>query len=196
MSIDGIPIHLVDTAGIRETEDQIEQMGIEKTKEAFYDADLALLVIDGSKKLDKEDRILLEMAKEKNTIVLLNKKDLGQKIIKKEIKTGGPQLKIIETSLTKGEGIVELEKIIKEIVYAGEVYQKDSLMITNSRHERLLKEAEKSLGDGINLIKIMEPLEFIEIDVKRAYDFLGEIIGETVSEDIINEVFERFCLGK
>ena len=196
VSIGDIPVQLIDTAGIRETDDHIERIGIEKTKEAFNEADLVILVIDGSADLSDEDRSILAMIGERKAIVLLNKADLTLKISKDDIKKENIDVKVIETSMIENNGLELLENEIKEVVYGGEVYQKNSLLITNVRHERLLNESNTFLEDGINLVKIEEPLELIEIDVKRAYELLGEIIGETVSEDIINEVFERFCLGK
>ncbi len=196
VSIGEIPVQLIDTAGIRETDDQIEKIGIEKTKEAFNSADLIILVIDGSTLLCENDLEMLSMLEGRNSIVLLNKADLKLVVSKEDIINISKDSKVIETSLLDNEGIEILENKLKEIVYGGEVYQKDSLLVTNARHERLLKEAKQSLSDGVDLVRLNQPLEFLEIDVKRAYDALGEIIGETVSEDIINEVFQRFCLGK
>ncbi len=196
VSIGEIPVQLIDTAGIRETNDQIEKIGIEKTKEVFNSADLVLFVIDGSTKLCQNDLDILNMLKGRKSIVLLNKADLSLVVSEKDIIDVNCDSKVIETSLIENNGVEALENELKRIVYGGEVYQKNSLLVTNARHEKLLKDADQDLSDGANLVRLNEPLEFLEIDVKRAYETLGEIIGETVSEDIINEVFERFCLGK
>jgi tRNA modification GTPase len=126
----------------------------------------------------------------------MNKSDLKRKLDEEELRSALPDAVFIEASVANDEGISELESAIKEMVYGGEVSQKSSLIVTNARHEALLKEAKQSLSDAISLVGLGEPLELIEIDVNQAYASLGLIIGEEVGDDIINEVFRRFCLGK
>ena len=196
LSIGGIPVILTDTAGIRKTDDTIEKIGIEKSKEAFNKADLIIFIADLSRELSDEDREILEAAAGRKVICLMNKSDLERKLDEEELKAALPDAVFIEASVAKDEGITDLEKTIKDMVYGGEVSQKSSLIVTNARHEALLKEAEKSLGDAIGMTAMGEPLELIEIDVNQAYASLGLIIGEEVGDDIINEVFRRFCLGK
>lgn len=196
ISIKNIPVYLTDTAGIRETTDTIEQIGIEKTKEAFNSADFIIFILDGSEELTEEDRLIMEYIGERNALVLINKNDLGQKIDAHEIRDAMPGVRVIQTSLIKGEGITEIEDTIEELVYGGRISQKESLMVNNVRHIELLNRAADSLQDAYTMADAGEALDFIEVDVKNAYELLGEITGETVSDDIINEVFSRFCLGK
>lgn len=196
LTIRGIPVKLTDTAGIRQTEDLIEKIGIEKSKEAFNNADLILFMADRSRKLDEEDFSILNHIGDKKSVVILNKTDLPKAFDREEIEKLLPQARIIEASVANGEGIEELENVVENMVYGGEVKQSDSMMVTNVRHKNLLEEADAALGDAIEMAKACQPLELLEIDASRAYECLGAIIGEAVEEDIINEVFERFCLGK
>lgn len=196
LSIRSIPIVLTDTAGIRETDDQIEKIGIEKSKESFNNADLIIFVVDMSKILEDEDYEIINHIGERKTIVLANKIDLERKTSIDEIEKLLPNCTIIETSMEDGRGIEEIKDEIESMIYGGEVKQSNSLIVSNARHLELLRGANSSLDDAINMVRMFGALEFIEVDVKKAYELLGEIIGETVSDDIINEVFARFCLGK
>ena len=196
VSIKNIPVILTDTAGIHETEDVIEKIGINKSKESFNKSDLIILVLDGSTELEKEDLEIIDHIGDRKVIVLLNKRDKGQKISSEEIKTKIKEAVIIQTSVSQGTGIGELTEEIEKLVYGGKVSQNDSLMVTNVRHKRLLEESSLALKDAIDITSMRQPLEFIEIDVNNCYELLGEIIGETASDDIIEKVFERFCLGK
>lgn len=196
LTIRGIPVKLTDTAGIRHTEDIIEKIGIEKSKEAFNNADLIIFMADRSRVLDEEDFSILSHIGEKKAIVILNKTDLPKAFDETEIEKLLPKPYIIEASVANGEGIEELENVVENLVYGGEVKQSDSMMVTNVRHKNLLEEADSSLADAIEMAKSCQPLELLEIDASRAYECLGAIIGEAVEEDIINEVFARFCLGK
>jgi len=196
VSIKNIPVILTDTAGIHETEDVIEKIGINKSKESFNKSDLIILVLDGSTELEKEDLQIIDHIGDRKVIVLLNKRDKGQKISSEEIKTKIKEAVIIQTSVSQGTGIGELTEEIEKLVYGGKVSQNDSLMVTNVRHKRLLEESSLALKDAIDMTSMRQPLEFIEIDVNNCYELLGEIIGETASDDIIEKVFERFCLGK
>lgn len=196
LTIRGIPVKLTDTAGIRQTEDIIEKIGIEKSKEAFNNADLIIFMADRSRVLDEEDFSILSHIGEKKAIVILNKTDLPKAFDETEIEKLLPKAYIIEASVANGEGIEELENVVENLVYGGKVKQSDSIMVTNVRHKNLLEEADSSLADAIEMAKACQPLELLEIDASRAYECLGAIIGEAVEEDIINEVFARFCLGK
>lgn len=196
LSIRNIPVYLVDTAGIRETSDKVEKMGIEKSKEAFNQADFILFLLDGSRPLEEEDLQIMELLKERKSLVLINKRDLGEAISIEEIAAKLPASQVIEASLLKGQGITEIEDAVEDLVYGGEIVQKESMMVNNVRHIELLQQAVNSLTDALHMSERREALDFIEVDVKNAYERLGEIIGETVSDDIINEVFARFCLGK
>ena len=196
LSIRNIPVKLTDTAGIRQTEDIIEKIGIEKSKESFNQSDLVLFMIDGSRELDSEDEEILSHLGDRQVIVILNKLDLPQKVTSDQLRQRIPSAVILETSLKEEKGISEIEDAIADLVYGGQVKQKNSVLVTSVRHRNLLEQAASSVTDAISMAEIHQPLEFLEIDVNRAYELLGEIIGETVSGDVINEVFARFCLGK
>lgn len=196
LTIRDIPVILTDTAGIHDTEDVIEQIGISKSKESFNNVDLIIFMVDGSEELREEDLEIINHIGDRKTIVLLNKKDKGLVVSKDQMKEKIKNSFVIESSVSSGEGIRQLEEQIEELVYGGKVSQKDSLLVTNVRHERILKDAFQSVSDASSMTEARQPLEFIEIDVNRCYELLGEIIGETASGDIIDKVFERFCLGK
>lgn len=196
LTIRGIPVKLTDTAGIRETEDIIEKIGIEKSKEAFNHADLVIFMTDISRPLDEEDFAIIKHIGDRKTIVVLNKSDLDKAFDAEEISKLLPGASIIEASVANGQGIEKIEDIVENLVYGGDIKQNSSMMVTNVRHKNLLEEAYHALADGIEMAKLEQPLELLEIDVNRAYECLGAIIGEEVEEDIINEVFARFCLGK
>ncbi len=196
ISIRNIPIVLTDTAGIRETDDQIEKIGIEKSKESFNKADLVIFVVDMSKAIEDEDIEIASYIGDRKTIVLANKIDLENKVTIEELNKLVPGGIIIKTSMQEGIGIKEIENEIEKLVYQGDVKQGESLIVNNIRHLDLLRNTNQSLKDAINMVNLNEALEFIEVDVNKAYEVLGEIIGETVNDDILNEVFARFCLGK
>lgn len=194
--IDDIPIVLTDTAGIRNTDDKIERIGIEKSKYAFNEADLVIFIIDTSRDLSEDDFNIIRYLRDKKSIVIFNKIDLDRKIDFDFVKSKIGNTIYIKTSMEDDIGIEEIKKSIKNLVFSGDVKQENSLIITNVRHSNLLREAKKSLVDAETLVNINEALELIEIDVKRAYEALGEIIGEEIKDDILDEVFSRFCLGK
>ena len=196
LSIRNIPVYLIDTAGIRETSDKVEKLGIEKSKEAFNNADFIIFIMDGSEEISSEDEEIIEYLKERKCLVLINKKDLEQKIDSVQIRNMLPNSQIIKTSLINGDGIEEIENAVEELVYGGEITQSESMMVNNVRHINLLTDSFNSLEDALQMAVNREALDFIEIDVKNAYELTGEIIGESVNDDIINEVFARFCLGK
>ena len=196
LSIRNIPVYLIDTAGIRETSDKVEKLGIEKSKEAFNNADFIIFIMDGSEEISSEDEEIIEYLKERKCLLLINKKDLEQKIDSVQIRNMLPNSQIIKTSLINGDGIEEIENAVEELVYGGEITQSESMMVNNIRHINLLTDSFNSLEDALQMAVNREALDFIEIDVKNAYELTGEIIGESVNDDIINEVFARFCLGK
>lgn len=195
ITIKNIPIILTDTAGIHATDDIIEQIGIEKSKESFNKSDLVIFVIDGSSGLEKEDREIIDHIGDRKVIVLINKQDKGSVVTACDIKELIPSAVILESALVEGKGVEELADAVENLVYDGEVSQSENLLVTNVRHNNLLDEGERCMVDAISMAEMRQPLEFIEIDVNRCYEALGEIIGETAS-DIIDKVFERFCLGK
>ncbi len=196
ISIRNIPVYLVDTAGIRETSDEVERLGIERSKAAFNEADFIIFIMDGSSAISDEDREIASYLDGRDSIVLINKNDLERGFTNDDVRELVNDPVIIETSLINNEGIEEIENHIEELVYGGELSQHDSTMVNNVRHIELLKQSRDSLRDAMEMTLAREALDFIEVDVRNAYDLLGEITGETVSDDIINEVFARFCLGK
>ena len=196
LNIRGIPLVLTDTAGIRETDDQIESIGIERSKESLMRADLVIFMMDSSTRPDKEDREIIARIDPARTIAVLNKTDLDPVVTDEEVRDLLPGVEVIRTSLTQNSGVSRIEDSIVRRVYSGEVSQEDSLMVTNVRHKNLLENARAAVMSAGEMTESGEPLEIIEEDVHEAYDILGEIIGESVTDDILNEVFSRFCLGK
>lgn len=196
ISIKGIPLKIVDTAGIRDTEDIVEKIGVERSKEIFNRADLVILVLDSSQKLTKEDYEIMEYVKERQSIVLINKTDLPQRIDEDEVNKILSDKKIIKVSLIEEKGLDELENEIVNMVYDGRVIQKNSSYVTNIRHKNALERALRSINEAIMAVEQEFTLDLIEVDLEDTYMFLGEITGETVAEDIIDTIFSNFCLGK
>lgn len=196
VNIKGIPLKIVDTAGIRETEDIVEKIGVEKSRESFSTADLVIMVLDASRKLSEEDMEILENLKNKKTIVLLNKMDLEPKIELEKVKEFVNSEDIIEISALKHQGIEQLQDKIESMVYHGSVKNSSNLMITNSRHKDALFKAYESINDAINAIEQRMPYDFIEVDFKNIWDYLGYINGDTVREDLLDTIFANFCIGK
>ena len=194
--IKGIPLKIVDTAGIRETEDVVEKIGVEKSRESFSTADLVIMVLDASRKLSEEDMEILESLKNKKTIVLLNKMDLEPQIELEKIEEFVNSEDIIKISALKHQGIEELQDKIEAMVYHGSVKNSSNLMITNSRHKDALFKAYESINDAISAIEQRMPYDFIEVDFKNIWDYLGYINGDTVREDLLDTIFANFCIGK
>ena len=196
VNIKGIPLKIVDTAGIRETEDVVEKIGVEKSRESFTTADLVIMVLDASRKLSEEDMEILESLKNKKTIVLLNKMDLEPQIELEKIEEFVNSEDIIKISALKHQGIEELQDKIEAMVYHGSVKNSSNLMITNSRHKDALFKAYESINDAISAIEQRMPYDFIEVDFKNIWDYLGYINGDTVREDLLDTIFANFCIGK
>ncbi|WP_069651081.1 tRNA uridine-5-carboxymethylaminomethyl(34) synthesis GTPase MnmE [Caloranaerobacter ferrireducens] len=196
VNIKGIPLKIIDTAGIRETEDIVEKIGVERAKSLLEEADLVIVLFDVSKELTEEDMEIARLVKDKKVIVLINKIDLPPVVSKEEIQNILPGKKIIETSIVKGEGLEILEDSLKEMFFAGEVKIKDNTIVTNARHKSLLIKAKKNIEEAIGSIELGMPIDCIEVDVKDCWENLGQITGDTVTEDIIDRIFEEFCIGK
>ena len=195
LSIGGVPVVLTDTAGIRETEDQIESIGIERSKKSFNEADLVIHVVDGSRPLSAEDREIMDHLEPGRSLVVINKQDLEQVVSMEEIQTMLPSIKVLPLSAREMDGLMELEGFVQEQAGLGHSRTEDPL-VTNIRHRDLLEKAAQSIADAQAVTDLQEPLEIIEIDVNSAYGALGEILGEETAGDILDEVFSRFCLGK
>ncbi|SKC88886.1 tRNA uridine-5-carboxymethylaminomethyl(34) synthesis GTPase MnmE [Maledivibacter halophilus] len=196
LSIKGIPLKIVDTAGIRDTEDLVEKIGVERSKEFFNRGDLIILVLDASEDLTKEDMEIIEHIKHRKAIVLLNKTDLPQRVDEKKLEGLLPNQRVIKISILEEKGLDEIEDEIVNMVYGGNIKSRDSSFITNVRHKSSLEKALKSISDGIEAANQNLPYDLIEVDIKDCYDFLGEITGDTVDDDIVDKIFSNFCLGK
>lgn len=192
INLGNLTLKINDTAGIRETHDEVEKIGVQRSKELAEDADLIIAIFDRSRKLDHEDKMILDILKGKNAIIILNKIDLDSKISKSDF---DDSFKIIETSMVSRDGVDKLEGAIFDIFDSKEL-NKESLMITNLRHERLLNSSMKNLKSSLDDIKAFVPIDCVEVDLRSSYDDLGLIIGETVSDEIMDKVFREFCVGK
>lgn len=197
ININEVAIRLVDTAGIRETDDVVEKIGVERSLELSENADLIIAIFDISNELDDEDHKILEIIKDKKTIVLLNKVDLGSIVAKEEIENTIGEVRIIETSMNHEIGIKELEESIVELFYLGDINMDSDIIISNSRHEKLLRESKQSLSDAIDAIESGVPIDCAEVDLRNAWIKLGEITGEsTTPESVLDKIFSEFCIGK
>lgn len=195
ISLHGISLRIIDTAGIRETEDVVEKIGVGKAKKMAEDADLILYVVDSSLPLDENDREIMELLGGRKSIVIYNKTDLESVVDIKELKekTGSP---VIPVSVVEETGITELEETIKKMFFRGEISFDDEVYITNARHKTALEEALESLKMVRESIEMGMSEDFFSIDLMSAYESLGKIVGESVGEDLVNEIFSRFCVGK
>ena len=195
INLNGILLNVIDTAGIRETEDVVEKIGVDKAKKYLNQADLIIYVVDSSTVLDENDFEIMELLKDRQAIILLNKSDLEPLITSEEIKKYVDK-KMISISAKEQKGIEELEESIKELFFAGEVSFNDEVYITNIRHKNSLQEALSSLKLVLQSIADEMPEDFYSIDLMNAYEELGVIIGEAVEDDLVNEIFSKFCTGK
>lgn len=196
--LQGISLNIIDTAGIRSTEDVVERLGVEKAKKYAADAELILYVVDASIPLDESDREIIPLIGEKNTIILLNKADLCCIVEEKELlqEVKNQKVRMIRTSTIDNTGISLLEDTIKEMFFQGEISPDEEVIITNMRHKELLQDVYDSLQLVKKSLMDQMPEDFYSIDLMNAYTSLGRIIGEEVGEDLVNEIFTKFCMGK
>ena len=195
INLNGIILNVIDTAGIRETDDVVEKIGVNKAKKYLEQADLVIYVVDTSTTLDENDFEIMEMLKERQAIILLNKSDLAPLTTAEEISKHVDK-KMIQISAKEQSGIDEFEDTIKEMFFTGEVSFNDEVYITNIRHKNSLQETLKSLQLVLRSIEDEMPEDFYSIDLMNAYEELGTIIGEAVEDDLVNEIFSKFCTGK
>ncbi len=195
ISLNGITLRVIDTAGIRETEDVVEKIGVGKAKQMAEDADLILYVVDSSLPLDENDHEIMELLSGRKSIVIYNKTDLTPAVDIEDLKfrTGSP---VIPISVVEETGISQLEDEIKRMFFNGELSFNDEVYITNARHKAALEEAKESLKLVLGSIEMGMPEDFFSIDLMNAYESLGRIVGESVGEDLVNEIFSKFCVGK
>lgn len=199
--LDSIMLHVMDTAGIRETADVVEQIGVEKARSSADKADLILYVVDSSRALDENDDLIMDFIKDKKAILLLNKTDLDQVITKEMLQEklsvySKQNFDIIAISVKEEKGIEQLEEILKDMFYQGKISFNDEIYITNTRQKEAIAEGLESLLQVKQSINNQMPEDFYSIDLMNAYEVLGTVIGESVEEDLVNKIFKEFCMGK
>ena len=195
IQLNGVSLNIMDTAGIRRTEDVVEKIGVDRAKNQAEDADLIIFVVDASRNLDENDFEIMDMIQDKQVIVLLNKSDL-ETLVTKEMIREHLDKPMIEISAKEEEGIYELEQKVKEMFFRGEIAFNDEVYITNVRQKEALEQAFTSLKQVKRSIEDGMPEDFYTIDLMDAYEALGSITGETIGEDLVNEIFSKFCMGK
>lgn len=196
ISLRGIPLRLTDTAGIHESEDVVEALGIDRSRDAFNKADLVLLLLDSSQPLSEDDLALMEAAEGRPCIAVLNKTDLPPCVTENDIRSRLKTVQIVATSLLDDEGAEPLKDAMEALITGGKVRREEDILVSNSRHIQLLKNALAELKEAEAMTQRNEAIDFLEVNVNAAFSCLGEITGDTASGEIIDAVFERFCLGK
>ena len=195
INFNGLSLKIIDTAGIRDTEDLVERIGVNKAKEIAKEGDLIIYVVDGSRELDDNDREIIKLINDKQAIILVNKSDMDTVINIDELKKDSNR-DVILFSAKNGEGMDQLEEEIRNMFYSGKVTYNDQVYITNARHKEALENALESLKQVKNSVDAGMPEDFYSIDLMDAYTDLGLIIGESVEDDLVNEIFSKFCMGK
>ena len=195
IQLQGISLNVIDTAGIRETDDVVEKIGVNKAKAQANEADLIIYVVDASRPLDQNDYEIMEMVRDKKAVILLNKSDLDTVVTKSMVQSYLDK-PTIEISAKEETGIKELEETLKDMFFQGEISFNDEVYITNIRHKTAIQEAFNSLKKVLTSIENDMPEDFYSIDLLDAYESLGSITGETIGEDLVNEIFSKFCMGK
>ncbi|WP_345805720.1 tRNA uridine-5-carboxymethylaminomethyl(34) synthesis GTPase MnmE [Bacillus subtilis] len=196
VNVRGVPLRLVDTAGIRETEDIVERIGVERSRQVLKEADLILLVLNYSEDLSEEDVKLFEAVEGMDVIVILNKTDLEAKIDTERVRELANGRPVVTTSLLKEEGINDLEEAIQSLFYTGAIESGDLTYVSNTRHISILQQAKRAIEDALSGIEQDVPIDMVQIDLTRCWELLGEIIGDSVHESLIDQLFSQFCLGK
>lgn len=196
VTLNHIPLRLLDTAGIRETSDIVEKIGVERSHNALEEADLILFVLNNNESLHEDDRVLLEKVKDRQLILVINKSDLDSKLDMAEIEELVSEERIVRMSVREEEGLDQLEKAISTLFFEGQLDSGDLTYVSNVRHISLLKRAQQSLLDAIEASNVGIPIDLIQIDVRDAWESLGEILGDEVGDSLIDQIFSQFCLGK
>lgn len=196
VNVRGVPLRLLDTAGIRETEDIVERIGVERSRQVLKEADLILLVLNYSDQLTKEDENLFEAVNGMDVIVIVNKTDLTQRIDMNRVEELAKNHRIVTTSLLEDRGVDELEEAIAALFFAGSIEAKDATYVSNTRHIALLNQSLRAIEEAIEGVEIGTPIDIVQIDLTRTWELLGEIIGDSVHESLIDQLFSQFCLGK
>lgn len=196
VNVKGVPLRLLDTAGIRETEDVVEKIGVERSRQVVKEAELVLLVLNYGELLTKEDESLFDIIEGMDAVIIINKTDIPQQIDLEKVQQLAKGRPVVSTSLVEDQGIDELESAISQLFFEGNMDVGDLTYVSNSRHIALLHQAEQTIGDAIFALETDVPIDMVQIDITRTWEILGEIIGDTVSESLIDQLFAQFCLGK
>ncbi|MEF7565648.1 tRNA uridine-5-carboxymethylaminomethyl(34) synthesis GTPase MnmE [Bacillus infantis] len=196
VNVRGVPLRLLDTAGIRETEDIVERIGVERSRQVLKEADLILLVVNYSDELTQEDENLFKVVEDMDVIVIVNKTDLPQQIDMERVRELAAGHRLVTTSLLEDQGVDELEESISSLFFAGSIEAGDMTYVSNTRHIALLNQALNSIEEALNGVDFGTPIDIIQIDLTRTWELLGEIIGESVHDSLIDQLFSQFCLGK
>ena len=196
VNVRGVPLKLIDTAGIRETEDVVERIGVERSRKALAEADLILLVLNQSEPLTAEDEQLLEATSGLKRIILLNKTDLPAQLEQEKLKKLIENEPVFSISVAKNDGLDRLESAISDLFFSGETGERDATYVSNTRHIALLEKASLSLEEVIAGIDAGMPVDLVQIDMTRCWDYLGEVVGDSVQDELITQLFSQFCLGK
>lgn len=196
VNVSGVPLKLIDTAGIRETDDKVEKIGVERSKKAIEQSDLVLLVLNAAESLTKEDLELIRLTNDKKRIIILNKTDLEEKLDRKELAKISGNAPVYATSILKNVGVEALEEAISKLFFNGIENSQSTVMVTNARHIALLKKAQNSLDSVLEGISSGMPVDLVQIDMTEAWNLLGEITGESYEDELLDQLFSQFCLGK
>ncbi|CAM3806880.1 tRNA uridine-5-carboxymethylaminomethyl(34) synthesis GTPase MnmE [Alkalicoccus chagannorensis] len=196
VNVRGVPLKLLDTAGIRETEDIVERLGVQRSREVVKDAELALLVLNYNEAVSGADEELFQLIQDQDAIIIVNKTDLDQQINLERVRELAGGNPVITTSLLKDEGVDELEEAIRCLFFGGDMDAGDMSYVSNSRHIALLEQAKRAVNEALEAADSGMPVDMVQIDITRAWEILGEVIGESVQESLIDQLFSQFCLGK
>ncbi|WP_438433614.1 tRNA uridine-5-carboxymethylaminomethyl(34) synthesis GTPase MnmE [Gorillibacterium sp. sgz500922] len=196
VTMNGIPLKLLDTAGIRETEDVVERIGVERSLGALDEADLILFMLNGSEPLSDDELKRLEDLRERATIVVVNKTDLPQEADLERVMMWYPAERIVRLSVLGEEGMDRLEKAVTDLFFQGDVEGGDLTYVSNVRHIQLLRQAEEALRDAVSAADLLVPIDMIQIDFRRAWEYLGEMVGDQMADSLVDQIFSQFCLGK
>ena len=196
VNVRGVPLRLLDTAGIRETEDIVERIGVERSRQVLKEADLILLVLNYSDEFTNEDENLFKAVEGMDVIVIINKTDLPQAIDMDKVQMLSKGHKIVTTSLLEDKGVDQLEEAIASLFFSGSIETGDLTYVSNTRHIALLNQALNSIEEALQAVNMGTPIDIVQIDLTRTWELLGEIIGDSVHESLIDQLFSQFCLGK
>ncbi|GLO68230.1 tRNA modification GTPase MnmE [Oceanobacillus kimchii] len=196
VNVRGVPLRLVDTAGIRETEDIVERIGVDRSRQVLKESDLILFVLNYNEPLSEDDMKLFEAVDGLEYIVIINKTDLQQQLDLDKVREFAKERPVVTTALLEEQGVDELEKAIADTFFTGDIDTGDMTYVSNVRHIQLLKQAKQALEDAMEGIELGMPMDIVQIDVTRSWEFMGEIIGDTASDSLIDQLFSQFCLGK